>query len=237
MPLLATSINKQDFENSSIRNRVKNALKNFGSDGVAVLAEGSKIENLAGNSAAYSPIFTAFIDEMNKNITLAILGQEATSGVAGGMSKGQAQENVRLDLLSGDCKALSETINRQLVSRLEYNKWASSELKFVMNYEPAEDIKVLSEKISAAKSLGFDPPKDWIEEKFKMPLNDAKETFSLGAMPTPTTAPEVAPAIPTISAPEPTASTLTSISSCYSEAALTTSAGTELTGLIAWGFC
>jgi phage gp29-like protein len=199
MPLLSTTIPKSDFENSSTRNRIKNILKNFGSDGAAVMAEGSKIENLAGSTAANAPIFTAFIDEMNKNITLAILGQEATSGVAGGLSKGQAQENVRLDLLSGDCKALSETINRQLVSHLEYNKWASKELKFVMNYEPAEDIKTLAEKINAAKSLGFDPPKDWVEEKFKMPLNDAKETFSLGAMPTTTPTAESAPAIPAVS--------------------------------------
>lgn len=232
MPLLSTTIPKSDFENSSIRNRIKNILKNFGSDGAAVMAEGSKIENLAGSTAANAPIFTAFIDEMNKNITLAILGQEATSGVAGGLSKGGAQENVRLDLLSGDCKALSETINRQLVSHLEYNKWASKELKFVMNYEPAEDIKTLAEKINAAKSLGFDPPKDWVEEKFKMPLNDAKETFSLGAMPTATPASESAPAIPAISVQEPTASTPAPVAPVATpEAELTTSAGTELTGL------
>jgi len=102
--------------------------------------------------------------------TRVILGQTATSGDAGGFSKGQAQENVRGDILGADCAALARTIRGAILTPWTmFNHGAEAPVpRFKFQIEEAEDLEQTSRVIVNMSQAGFEADAAEVTEKFGM---------------------------------------------------------------------
>lgn len=159
------------------RSTILATLKAMGRDHVGVAKEGTVLQELAGATAGNTDAQMEFLRYCDEIFALAILGQLATSGDAGGLSKGQAQENVRMDLLAADCHALSAAVNAGLIvplCRMRYG-WADAQgIEFRIEYEPEADLdalatryKTLSETAQRPMDVGF------LEEEFGVKFGEA----------------------------------------------------------------
>lgn len=125
------------------RGTILATLKAMGRDHAGVIKEGGTIENLTGANADSTDAQMQFLKYCDDIFAVAILGQLATSGDAGGLSKGQAQENVRMDLLAGDARALMAAVNKGLIlplCQMRYGWPDTKGLSFEIEYEPSEDL-------------------------------------------------------------------------------------------------
>jgi phage gp29-like protein len=171
IPFVIAKIRRDDFEDTEIKSGILNSLAKIGSDGVGVVTEGSDIEVLDTGAKSGSE-FQDWFNYIDEVYALMILGQVASSKAASGFSKGQMQENVRRDLLEADCRGIMQTVTKQLLRPLEKFKYGNdSGIKFKLDFEPADDLKLKAEIINILESSGhhkIDPA--YIEKIFDMPL-------------------------------------------------------------------
>lgn len=183
-PFMLAKVTPQDWDDTTRLGTTLTLLRNIGTNGVAAVKQGTDVElqdSASGSPLVYSDWFR-YIDE---NYTMMILGQTATSGPASGFSKGQAQENVRQDLLESDCLNLMETVTQQVLIPLERFRYGTALGEFILDYEPPADV---SEKASVVKTLadaGYKAKREWIELTFDIPLEDAPEVPEVPAPPPP----------------------------------------------------
>ena len=155
-------------------------LKNLGLAGNAVVPEDSDITTVnptvQNNAAAFQEWFK-YIDD---SYALVILGQLATSKESNGFSKGNVQENVRLDILQSDCKAITSTINRQFLKYYEkFNFGTEGELSFNIGYEIPEDLTAKAGMVLTLSQAGYRAKKDWVEKSFEIPLEESTQTLAM----------------------------------------------------------
>lgn len=170
IPFILAKIRRDDFDDSSVRGSILNSLSKVGSDGVGVVTEGSDLQVIDGSSNSAND-FQSWMEYIDRLCALLVLGQTATSGDASGLSRGQAQENVRRDIIEADCKNLMETVDSQILHPLEeYRYGTSGTLRFSLDYSSPES---LSEKAQIVKSLadaGYHASPDWIQRTFGIQL-------------------------------------------------------------------
>jgi len=173
IPFTVATINPKEFEHGGRVTAILSMLQNMGASGVAAIPDGSSVvmnnpTTGAGNDAYFQ--WFRYIDDV---FALLILGQLATSGDAGGLSKGQAQENVRNDILEADCRNMMDTLTEQVVRPLERFKYGTEEAYLHMAFEPPADKKAQADVVSTLASAGFKAKREWVEETFDIPLEDA----------------------------------------------------------------
>ena len=112
MPFVSARIDEHVWDED--RTKVAYLIKNFGSDGGAVFTKGVELDLVQAQTQG-AEIYFDLMHYFGAAKTKVILGQTATSGDAGGLSKGQAQENVRIDILQADCGALEATVRRYIL--------------------------------------------------------------------------------------------------------------------------
>lgn len=175
IPFMVAKISESDFKNDAERNRILAALRGIGADGVAVTVEGSEIENVSPSGQSSNADFHQFCKDIDDVYAFLILGQTGTSGgTPGKLGNETAQENVRMDILEADCRALMETITTQVVDPLRIFKWGEEapELSFVLEYEPGEDMQAKATLVKTLKDAGFSAKRDWIEKEFDIPMDE-----------------------------------------------------------------
>jgi len=198
IPFLIGKISEQDFRDATRRAELVDQLRNLGAQGAGVCTNGAEITslNVTTGTGSGNGNFLEWLEYHDKVAAILILGQQATSGPTGGFSKGQAQENVRQDILKGDCSLLSETITNQVIRPLEEARYGTRELRFDIS---PDDLTAISANVKAVKDIGFSPTEEWVEEKFGIPLKKSDSAVSTkGGSPSPKAeapAPS-APAIP-----------------------------------------
>ena len=209
MPMLIGKLSEADFNNESVRPKIKAMLRNLAAQGCGVINQTTDIQSIKVDSAVGGNAdYLRFIQHCNDIYAITILGQKASSGDAGGLSKGQMQENVRKDILKSDCMSLMSTVNNQIVKRLEYNRWGTNECTFKMDIEEAEDLEALAKNVIAFAGIGLKAKRSWLEDKFNIPFEEEAPVQPMaglgalsGAIPT---LPPVGSGSPTASTPEPT---------------------------------
>lgn len=172
-PFTIAKLSAADFANEETRKQVMLNLKNLGLAGNAVVPEGTEIITVnpavQNNASAFQEWFK-YIDD---SYALVILGQLATSKESNGFSKSNAQENVRLDILQSDCKAITSTINRQFLKYYEkFNFGTEGELSFNIGYEIPEDLTAKAGMVLTLSQAGYRAKKDWVEKSFDIPLEE-----------------------------------------------------------------
>jgi len=130
---------------------------------------------LQGNQSG-GEVYFKLLEYFGDAKTKVIIGQTASSGDAGGWSKGQVQGQVRQDILEADSKALSATIKRDILrpwTAFNYGPDAPvPEAHFA--YQPPEDQQAKAtvvEKVGAAVApAGYEIDPEWIKDEFGIPV-------------------------------------------------------------------
>lgn len=170
-PILKAKIPQSQWEDKSKVASLVSRLKDSGRRGVAVHPDGTDLEIVAAMGNASNADFSKFISEIDDVITLVILGQLATSGESSGMSKGQAQENVRLDILASDCQGVMDAVKRQVLAPMCVFKGLDPDsFEFKILYEPAADTSAIAQTVKTLYDAGLEVDQEWAAETFSMPL-------------------------------------------------------------------
>lgn len=160
------------------------AVANIAGDCAAIIPESMAIEFVeAKNVTAGSELYEKRADWLDRQISKGVLGQtNTTDAQAGGLGSGQANvhNDVREDIEKADCKAVSASINRDLVRPwcdLEYGPAPRGKYPRVIIARPnAEDLDQLTKSLEVLVPMGLRVEASEIRDKFGLsePAKDAE---------------------------------------------------------------
>jgi phage gp29-like protein len=120
------------------RDSLLDAVTNLGSDAAGIISESTRIEFIEAAKNGDGGPYNTLIEQMNKEISKAVLGQTLTTdvGTSGSYAAGVVHQGVRMDIARADARALERAINRDLVRPLvKFNFGPMSKMpgfKFIM---------------------------------------------------------------------------------------------------------
>lgn len=173
MPFLLGKIPSGDFSDANKRRELMNSLLQVRSGGAGVGTTETEMGllNASGNNDAYE----RHQRYCNEIMTLAVLGQLASSDRGSGISNGGMQEEVRKDLLEADCAMLSEVIQNRLVDwlcRLKYGV-DPDDMRFVIDCRDPEDLNVRADRDEKiARAAGRRLKSDYVMATYGVDLED-----------------------------------------------------------------
>lgn len=147
------------------------AVANLGSDAAAVMAESTKITfEAAPNNAGAADFFERLATWWDKQISKGVLGQTMTADDGASLSQAQVHNDVRLDLLQADARALSTTLNRDLVRPFcDLNYGTGRYPTLVVVVPEPEDTKALIDAITRLVPMGLEVEMSVVRDKIGLP--------------------------------------------------------------------
>lgn len=97
------------------KNELLRALQQLGIDAAAVIPDEMEIEVLDGKSASSGPIFRESAEYWDKQTSKVVVGQTMSSDDGSSLAQSKTHERVRFDIRNADARAISATINRDLI--------------------------------------------------------------------------------------------------------------------------
>ena len=171
MPFLVVRVDESSWQKE--RHNIKDLIRNFGSSGGGLFSKGTEQELLqAANSDGN--IYFRMKEYLAGAINQLILGQTASSGDGGGLSKDGAQDKVRCDILESDCRRLQRTVNTQLCvpwTRFNYGPDVPPP-RFVIDCAAPEDKLAAAKMVNILSQAGFKADPQELSERFGMKLED-----------------------------------------------------------------
>lgn len=154
MPFVAAKVDSTSFDKE--KNLIKRLVRSFGSSGGGVFTKAVELELLECHSTG--DVYFKLLDYIASAVNKVILGQTASSGDASGWSKGDAQSQVRQDILEADCRILQRLIDTQLLKPyMAYNYGADHALPhFVIDSSPPEDKEKIAGVVKILHDAGFE---------------------------------------------------------------------------------
>lgn len=154
------------------REALEIAVRTLGSDAAGVISKSTEIEFVTGNKGTSgADLYKDLASFGNKEMSKAILGSTLTADVDGKGSYAAANTHneVRLDLLRSDARALAGTIRNQLIRPwVGFNYgWDTPVPKYAGNFEEPEDLQAKSEII------------DKFSERMDIPVSYVRRVFSI----------------------------------------------------------
>lgn len=148
------------------------AVANIAGDCAAIVPQEMTIDFVeSANVADGSELYEKRSDWLDRQVSKAVLGQtNTTDAQAGGLGSGQAQvhNDVREDIETADCKALSAALNRDLV-----RPWCDLEFgpggpypRIVIARPKQEDLTLLSDSLQKLVPLGLKVSSSEVRDKF-----------------------------------------------------------------------
>lgn len=166
------------------------AVANIGTDAAAVLPEGMRIDfidNKSGQGGAM-PIFENLARYVDEQTSKAVLGQTMTTDDGSSMAQAQIHDGVRHDIAAADARAITATINRDLVRpSIDLNFGPRPAYpKIVLHVAEPEDLEMLIGNVDKMAGrgvrfrqaevrarLGFGDPEDGDEVFGQVPSSPA----------------------------------------------------------------
>lgn len=155
------------------------AVANLGSDAAAVMPESTKITfeqapNVTGAGDFFEKL-TAFWD---KQVSKGVLGQTMTADDGASLSQAQVHQLVRLDIMTADARALSNTLNRMLVRPfIDLNFGPGSYPRLTVVVPKPENIAALVDALAKLVPLGLEVEQSVIRDKLGLPDPDKGATL------------------------------------------------------------
>ena len=165
------------------------AVANMGTDAAAIIPDSMLIEFVeAGGKGSSTDLYERLCRFCDEQVSKGILGQTSSSdAMAGGLGSGQANlhGDVRDDLLRADARLLSGTLSRDLARPIiDLNMGPVARYpKIRVVVEDAEDMKLLSEHVTALHNIGLPISEDFLYQKFNIPKPEQGETVVGAASP------------------------------------------------------
>lgn len=111
MPFVVAKIDDKARDKEG--NLINSLIRTFGPNGGGIFSLNTELELLqAANNTG--DVYFRLLEYVGDAVTKVILGQTASSGDSSGLSKGDAQSEVRQDILDADARSLEDTVNRDL---------------------------------------------------------------------------------------------------------------------------
>lgn len=163
MPFIVARLDQNAWEQE--REVHKAMIRNFGPSGGGVFTKAAEIQLLQA-AAGGENTYKLLVDYMGDAITKVLLGQLASSSEASGLSGGDAQSEVRQDILSADARAVESAVRAQVAAPWTLFRWGSAAAvpRLKINAEPPEDAKADAEvkqlranAISLMAAAGWEP--------------------------------------------------------------------------------
>ncbi|MDQ7791242.1 MAG: DUF935 domain-containing protein [Clostridia bacterium] len=164
------------------RDKLLQAVVQLGSDAAGIISRNTDIEFVETKSTGGASVYQGLASFCNAEMSKAILGQTLTTEVGGrgSYAASQTHAEVRQDLLEADCKALAETLRRDLIRPLVlFNFGPEARLPWVkFHYEPPEDLAAESKTYAAlVKEVGLPIAAEHLYEKFGIPKPEAGQAL------------------------------------------------------------
>jgi phage gp29-like protein len=171
MPFVSARVDESAWEKD--RTKIAYLIRNFGSDGGAVFSKAVEL-NFIETATSGGDVYFKLMDYFSAAKQRVIQGQTASSGDAGGFSKGQPQENVRQDILRSDCETVARTVRAQILRPWTVFNYGSDapvpELFF--DLEESEDLEAKSRTILNLTNAGYRPTAEQVSSDFGMEIED-----------------------------------------------------------------
>lgn len=148
------------------------AIANLGSDAAAVVPDSVRIEfNQASQVGGAGDFFEKLASFWDKQVSKGVLGQTMTADDGASLSQAKVHNEVRMDLLEADAKALGNTLQRMLVAPFcELNFGADRRPPRIKIVTPQpENIQQLVDALDKLVPLGFRVEQSVIRDKLGLP--------------------------------------------------------------------
>ena len=147
------------------------AVANLASDAGAAIPDSMKIEfEEAANTAGAADFFERLANWWDKQISKAVLGQTMTSDDGASLSQAKVHNDVRMDLLQADARALAATLNRDLVRPfVDLNYGSGRYPNLLIPVPEPEDIPGLVSALEKLVPLGLEVEQSVIRDKLNLP--------------------------------------------------------------------
>lgn len=158
------------------------AVRDIGADAAAILPKGMEIEFPAIKSGnANADLWERLLAYLDSQVSKLILGQTLTAdtgkGGGGSFALGKVHNEVRIDILRADAKAICAALNRDLVKTLVDLNFGPQDVYPALRLpvsEP-EDMVALAGNLKTLVELGQPVGANWVSDKFSVPLPQAGE--------------------------------------------------------------
>lgn len=167
------------------KDALMDAIVKMGTDAAGMVPSGTDIQFIESNKQSSVDIYEKLARYCDEQMSKAIVGQTLTSDSGGSYAQSKTHNDVRQDLTEADCKAVMETIRRDLIRPLvEFNFGSGAHIPyFSLNSADTDDLKETAEIVSTLAATGLEIPKPWLYKKFNIPSPEKGEN-TIGQAPT-----------------------------------------------------
>ena len=153
------------------------AIVRMGTDAAGIVPSGTDIKFIESNKQSSVDIYERLARFCDEQMSKAIVGQTLTSDSGGSYAQSKTHNDVRKDLTEADCKAVMETVRRDLIRPLvEFNFGVRAHVPyFVLNATDTDDLKETAEIVNTLAATGLEIPKSWLYKKFNIPAPENGE--------------------------------------------------------------
>lgn len=153
------------------RRRLLMAVRNIGSDAAAIIPETMTLEFAevkGGSAAGTNPIFAAFAEYLDKQMSKLVLGQTMTTDSGGSLAQAKVHETVRRDILVSDARQLQTTVDRDLIRAYVDLNFGPQKVypRFVLPVAEPEDLKALSDTLGKLVPMGLRVSESELRDRF-----------------------------------------------------------------------
>lgn len=169
-------------------NILRTAVANIGSDAAALIPDSMRIEFIERANSSGTDVFERLADWLGRKITIAVLGQTAsTQGTPGKLGGDFAQMQVADDIRDADATELDATINAQMVKAyIDWNYGEQDEYPRVESVaEEPEDLKVLVDALGTLLPQGLRVKQSEIRSKLRLSEPEAGDEVFASTPPPP----------------------------------------------------
>ncbi len=150
------------------------AVANLGSDAAAVMPDSMRIEfEQAAQTTGAGEFFKTLSEFWDKQISKGVLGQTMTADDGASLSQAQVHQTVRLDIMTADARALSNTLQRQVVAPFCDLNFAPGDYPRLSVVVPKpENTAALVEAVAKLVPLGMEVEQSVLRDKLGLPDPD-----------------------------------------------------------------
>ena len=158
------------------------ALAQIGADAAGIFPDGTTIEFVNTEKASSTDLYERLARYCDEQVSKAVLGQTLTSDSGGGSyAQSKTHNDVRHDLTVADCKALAETLRRDLIRPLVlFNFGDDTRVPYIrFDAEESEDLEQTANIIGTLiEKTGLKVPTSYIYKKFSIPKPEGGEEIA-----------------------------------------------------------
>lgn len=158
------------------------AISSLGSDAAGIISKNTEIEFVESlKGKATGDLYKALAEFANREMSKAVLGQtlSAEVGDKGSYAAAKTHNDVRLDLVKADSRALAATVRHQLIRPIVgFNfGWDTPLPLYEAPWEEEEDLNQKSEWVGNLLDRGVKMPVSFVRSEFNIPEpEDGEET-------------------------------------------------------------